>query len=279
MSLSTTEEILKFYCERVAPALQQLVSEDHCMVAVSNLERFIYYKAAKKMDIGDITGLPLPPEDTANQSIVQRRAVTVFVPPEIFGMRFRSTAYPIFNNEDEIIGSYGIGFSMENIDVLNDVSQVIVSSAEEITATSQEIASTANILSSSMNQLMESFRSVLTQVEKTDSIIKAVSELSSHSHLLGLNAAIEAARAGEHGRGFEVVAKEIRKMAANSTQSLKEMTAILIAVKKEINLVFKQVDQLSQSTKLQAEVTGEITNAMMGLTQSADELIKLAEKI
>ncbi|WP_328812936.1 methyl-accepting chemotaxis protein [Paradesulfitobacterium ferrireducens] len=41
---------------------------------------------------------------------------------------------------------------------------------------------------------------------------------------MALNAAIEAARAGEHGRGFAVVATEVRKLAHQTKQSVKDIT-------------------------------------------------------
>jgi len=59
------------------------------------------------------------------------------------------------------------------------------------------------------------------------SVVGIMEELFDKINLLALNATIEAARAGLHGRGFAVVAEEIGKLSENSSNELKQITALL----------------------------------------------------
>jgi methyl-accepting chemotaxis protein len=66
------------------------------------------------------------------------------------------------------------------------------------------------------------------------SIVKAITDISSQTNLLSLNASIEAARAGENGKGFSVVATEIRKLAEGSASSAREIASIVNMIQEKI---------------------------------------------
>ena len=63
--------------------------------------------------------------------------------------------------------------------------------------------------------------------EEIRSFVTLVRKLARQSRLLALNAAMEAARAGEQGAGFAVVATEVRRLAAMSSEAAERTEAIV----------------------------------------------------
>ncbi|WP_443112490.1 methyl-accepting chemotaxis protein [Dehalobacter sp. DCM] len=195
---------------------------------------------------------------------------------EVFGFPFTGIDYPIRNLKGEIIGCIGVGKSLEKDYQIEEISHGLASTLEQVNAGIQEIASGSQGLSFTIDSVISSANETHGQIKEINKVIQAITDISAHSNLLGLNAAIEAARAGEQGRGFAVVADEMRKLAAQSKDSAKMVTDILTNMKDSIETIISEINKVGNIAQNQAAATEEITASIQEVSQTSQNLANMA---
>ena len=179
--------------------------------------------------------------------------------------------------------------SIDQAEAIRDISTNIVERADRINDSAKnamELATSGdNNLQEYMLQLSE-VNQVIYEVADTAStlsdkaalmnnILNTITDISSQTNLLSLNASIEAARAGEAGRGFAVVANEIRNLADDTQKAAAQIGDIINDVQNnsnEMNTKMKQgLEKLQQGNTLASDLQVNFNDIKSGtLTVSQD---------
>lgn len=180
-----------------------------------------------------------------------------------------ATYMPVFeNNSRRVIGVSKIATNVTDrqktianvADQLKQMSTELYSRSEAGIKNSERLLETIQQVSKESTENVKNLAHLQNQAESIKSIVKTIQGIASQTNLLALNAAIEAARAGEYGRGFDVVAKEVRKLSVRVEQSISE-------VKENVEGIVREIEQVTESiTRISEEV--EKSNGQINVTTS-----------
>lgn len=117
------------------------------------------------------------------------------------------------------------------------------------------------------------------QANSIQGVVQTIREIASQTQLLSLNAAIEAAHAGEYGRGFDVIAKEVRKLSTGVQDSVTVIRSDIESMMKEITKLAQGITEIQgyiQASQSQIEVA---MNEFSIIASAAQQLDAKAEEV
>ncbi len=164
----------------------------------------------------------------------------------------------------------------ELISNTNESAQKAAESAQKARDVATEGSEIVRNAIKAMYSIRDAVRESMKQVRILDEnsmrigeISDFISEISSRTNLLALNASIEAARAGDAGKGFSVVADEIRNLAERTNSSAEEISKLIEAIQKSVSLTLQNIEKGNQ----------EVGNGTRLMDAAGESLREILEKV
>ncbi|MBD5461587.1 MAG: hypothetical protein HDR24_00795 [Lachnospiraceae bacterium] len=170
--------------------------------------------------------------------------------------------------------------SMTNLSELKQWESVVADNVEQVETASKDLLNKSKEnekllndlhaingeVSESMKQTTDVAQNLSDAVQEIGVTLKLISDISSSTNLLALNASIEAARAGEAGRGFAVVATEVGNLANSTQESLRVVESVIERVQQNVEEITRQVEENSSKLGTQNEYFSNVFKSMQDMT-------------
>lgn len=247
---------------------------DTTLVLISK-EEVIGYLPGKILKFPVKVGDAARKETPLYQAILENKPIFFEMDASLFGVPFTELCIPVRNQAGIAIGAFSIN-TKENIAKkraeLEKISKELMVSVTGFASTAEELSAQAEEIAAASQVLDKTAAASQQRTKETDEVVQIIRSISGQTNLLGLNAAIEAARVGDQGRGFGVVAEEIRKLAATSTDSITKIDTIIRAIRTDSQDTATQAAQINQ-------VINQVAKAIQHIAISAQEATKIVNQI
>lgn len=259
-----------------APVMQYLYAGD-CSISVNDREKCLVHVPGEKLKLPIKPGDPVLPGHIAYRAAQENTRLIQEVGAEsIYGVPYTVVAIPVRDADGAVIGTVAVVETTERQTRLRSVARELDTTMHDTVSAAREVADSAGQLAADGEGINKSARLLAEKVARTRDVLQLIKYLADQTKLLGLNAAIEAARLGAQGRAFDVVASEVRKLAAESQQHADSIASMFRELDAEMGKLAEMVSNIGTVTGEQAAATEEILAGLENLTRLTGEMRQLS---
>ncbi|MBP2001354.1 methyl-accepting chemotaxis protein [Paenibacillus shirakamiensis] len=131
----------------------------------------------------------------------------------------------------------------------------------------------------SISHMHDALQALTTQSEQISKITLSITDISSQTHILSLNAAIESARAGIHGKGFAVIADEVRQLSEQTKQASIHIGTMISSLQHDVAKFQKQMLQTRVDLEEQDHKVADTLSSFESIDQSMQEMDRQIHQI
>jgi methyl-accepting chemotaxis protein len=149
--------------------------------------------------------------------------------------------------------------------LINEATAKMARNAASLKKVESLVSESANLSQDAVREAGEAMTVVKNLGDASERIggaVKAISQIAWQTKLLALNARIEASRANEAGRGFEVVAREVKELAAQTATATDGIAKEIGSVREEVARTARAIDTMSKTITQMQEISATIERAV-----------------
>ena len=162
------------------------------------------------------------------------------------------------------------GVVADNVEKVEKASRDLIEKSKENEKLLSNLHTVNGEVSESMKATNDMTQKLSEAVEEIGVTLNLISDISTSTNLLALNASIEAARAGEAGKGFAVVASEVGNLANSTQDSLKVVKSVIERVQQNVRDITAQVEENSAKMDTQNKYFANVFQSMQDMAELLD---------
>ncbi len=169
---------------------------------------------------------------------------------------------------------------------ISSVAAQLVATMQQVAERSQETAGFASKgqadlarMEDAMHHMEAASKSISGRLEAINEkaenithVVTTITKVADQTNLLSLNAAIEAEKAGEYGRGFNVVAREIRRLADQTAVATLDIEQMVEGMQSAVSAGVMEMDKFIAEVKQSVEDVGKISGQLTRIIEQVQAL-------
>ncbi len=169
---------------------------------------------------------------------------------------------------------------------LVDTVKSVVAASEETTGFASRSQKDLAGMKEAMVRMEDASKSISSHLESINEkaenvthVVDTITKVADQTNLLSLNAAIEAEKAGEYGRGFNVVAREIRRLADQTAVATLDIEQMVQGMQSAVSAGVMEMDKFISEVKGSAEDVGKISGQLAMIIDRVQTISPSFERI